>query len=134
MREIVDVAYHGKSRATLDAMTKEFEGRAWHFDPPPPEDYYWRFSRRIAAFRPLDHWRKVKAPVLIVFGGQDERVPPKESMQAIAAALKAAGNPRLTQKTYPDADHTFALVARQGGWRKRVPDYADTLIAWASAS
>ncbi len=133
VREIVDVAYKGKSRAALDAMAREFKGRSWYFDPPAPGNSYWAVSRKFAAFRPLDHWRRVRAPVLLLFGAHDERVPPVKSADAIIAALKASGNANVTLKTFPKADHTFRIVPQSpaGGWSKRVPDYADTLVGWA---
>jgi dipeptidyl aminopeptidase/acylaminoacyl peptidase len=131
VREIVDVAYHGKSRTTLDKMIVQFRGRSWYFDPPPLKHHYWSFSRRIAGYRALDHWREVRAAVLLLFGAHDARVPPEKSAAAITGALKAAGNAGVTLKTYADADHTFTLVPRTGAWPKRVPDYADTLTAWA---
>lgn len=135
VRELVDVAYNGKSREDLDAMVTAFRGRSWYFDPPPPEHHYWRLSRRIAGYRPLDHWRKVQSPVLIVFGKHDERVPPRESIGAISGALKEAGNAKVVVHLYDYAGHAFHIVPQDppGGWRKRVANYADTLTKWAAA-
>ena len=135
VREIVEVAYKGKSRAGLDAMATEFKNRSWYFDPPPLGHSYWAISRKIAGFRPLDYWRRVRAPILLLFGAHDERVPPVKSADAIIAALKASGNTKVTLKVFPDADHTFRIVPQSpaGGWSKRVPDYADTLVNWARA-
>lgn len=134
VREIVAVGYKGKKRTTLDAMASEFKGRSWYFAPPPPDDGYWTRSRSIAKYRPLDHWRNVKAPVLLVYGAHDERVPPEKSAAAIATTLKKSGNGMVTVKTYPNANHTFHIVPQtpKDGWPKRVADYADTLIEWAA--
>lgn len=135
VREIVAVAYHGKNRKALDAMIVDYKDRAWFFTPPAPDHSYWTLSRSIALYRPLDHWRKVAAPVLLVYGAHDERVPPEKSAAAIAAALKKSGNGMVTLKTFPTASHTFHIVPQdpKGGWPKRVSDYADTLTAWAAA-
>ncbi|MCE9522739.1 MAG: alpha/beta fold hydrolase, partial [Alphaproteobacteria bacterium] len=135
VREIVEVAYHGRDRADLDAMAKEFGDRAWYFKPPPPDDSYWSISRKIAAFRPLDQWRQVRVPVLLVFGSHDERVPPVRSADAIVAALKSASNTKVTLKMFPNAAHTLKIVPQipPNGWSKSVPDYAGTLVNWARA-
>jgi len=128
---IVDVAFRGKPRDELNRSVAEFKGRPWYFDPPPPESSYWSFSRLIAGYDPAVYWRQVKAPVLLLFGEKDERVPPDRSSRTIIAALHAGGNDDVTLKTFPDADHTFELPAKTGGWPKHVADYADILTAWA---
>ena len=128
---IVGFGYRGVPREELDRVAAGFKGRAWYFDPPPPQASYWSFSRRIAAYQPADQWRQVKAPVLLLFGERDERVPPVQSSSAIVTALHAGGNDDVTLRMYPGADHTFTLATRDGGWPKHVPGYADALIAWA---
>lgn len=130
---VVDVGYRGKDRAELDAASTRFKTRSWYFAPPDPGDVYWRLAGQ--DFRPAPHWRRLKAPVLLVYGAHDERVPPCESIAAIEAALAGGGNRRVTVKLYPDADHIFAIVdpARKGGWPRHEPDYAATLIQWVKA-
>ena len=73
---IVDIGYRGKPRAELDVIATRFKGRPWYFDPPPPENYIWAFMRSIELIRPEAARKHVKAPVLLLFGTQDERVPP----------------------------------------------------------
>jgi alpha-beta hydrolase superfamily lysophospholipase len=133
VRTIVDVAYRGAQRATLYELVSRFKNRPWFFEPPPPDHSYWTLSRRIAAYRALEFWQRVKAPVLLLYGERDERVPPRPSADAILAALKAGSNPPATLKIYPNADHTLRLIRGEGqdyDWPRRVPGYADTLIDW----
>jgi uncharacterized protein len=130
---IVEVAYHGKPRKELDTLSAKFRDRAWYFDPPPPDNFYWSFARRIAAYDPARHWRQVKAPVLLLFGNSDQRVPPKADSEAIAAALHAGGNDDVTLKMFANADHTFSLPNPNGGWPKHVPRYAEMIVEWAKA-
>jgi dipeptidyl aminopeptidase/acylaminoacyl peptidase len=134
LHALVDVAYGGANRQALDALALKFKSRDWYVDPPPADNYYWSFSKRIAGFRPAKYWARVKVPVLLVYGARDERVPPGESAAAIQSSLLAGGNDNVTVKTYPRADHTFVIIepAPQGGWPKHVPGYADYLINWAS--
>jgi dienelactone hydrolase len=72
---VVDVGYRGKDRAMLDTASARFKARPWHFAPPDPDDIYWRLAGQ--DFRPAPHWRRLKAPVLLVYGAHDERVPPR---------------------------------------------------------
>lgn len=135
VRAIVDVVYRGKSRDTLDTMAKEFGTRVWYFTPPPPGDPYWALSKWGAAYRPLDYWRQVRVPVMLVFGTHDERVPPVRSADAIVAALKSTGNTSVTLKMFANADHAFKTVPQTSadGWAKYAPEYAGTLVNWARA-
>lgn len=135
VREIVDVAYNGKPRAELDVMIARFKDRSWFFNPPAPDNFYWAFSRRIAGYRPLEQWAKVRAPVLLAYGALDQRVPPQESAAAISATLKGAGNNKVAVSIFPNAGHAFHIEpqAREHGWGKRVREYADTLVNWAAA-
>jgi uncharacterized protein len=135
VKTIVDVAYRGRPRADLDAVAAKFKGRSWFFAPPPPESSYWSLSRAIAAFDPAAAWSRVKAPVFLVYGLHDERVPPERSLNAIRSALRSSGNDRVSVKLYADADHTFTIVEppHATGWSKREPDYADVLTSWASS-
>ncbi len=132
---LVDVAFRGKDHALVDAIAAKFKNRAWYFAPPAPDNYYWLFSKQSAAFRPAEYWQRIKAPVLLIYGAHDERVPPRESASVIQAALKSGGNANVTLKTYSDSDHTFTIVdpPRTGGWPKHELDYADMLVNWTLA-
>ncbi len=129
---IVDVAYRGKPRGELDALAAKFKARSWYFDPPQ-NDSYWTLSRSIARFDPPTYWRQVRAPVLLLYGTRDERVPPKPDAEAITSALKSGGNTNVTLRMFADADHSFALPSAINGWPKHAPDYADTLTAWTKS-
>ena len=131
LNEVMAVAYHGAGRATLDDMAARYKDRPWFFAPPPPDNAYWSISRQIAAFSPAQSWRLVKSPVLLVYGGREERIPAKPSIAAISTALAAGGRPPPTVIVYPEADHIFVLPgAKATDWPKRQPDYASRLIRW----
>ena len=132
-REIVLVAYRGKDRIVLDALTQQYRSRSWFFQPPPFNDPYWWLSRDIAGYRPLGHWKNVTARILLVYGRYDMRVPGDESLNSIRKAVE--GNDRHGVFRYwviPDADHDFRLVSggQYGTWPKRVPDFADRIVNW----
>jgi dipeptidyl aminopeptidase/acylaminoacyl peptidase len=129
--EVVDVAYHGKARVRLDALASQFRGRPWYFAPPEPDASYWSFSKLFGEFRPLDWWRQVRVPVLLIYGAEDQRVPARESAARIAAEL-VRQTPRadVTVRILPDADHTFRLPPGPSGWPATAPDYLPTLVNW----
>jgi pimeloyl-ACP methyl ester carboxylesterase len=94
---LIDVAYRGKPRSSLDSAAMKFKDRPWYFAPPPPTDYYWLFSKQIATFKPADYWRRIKAPVLLLYGAHDERVPPRESAAAVHNRQSTATQRRLAK-------------------------------------
>jgi dienelactone hydrolase len=55
---------------------------------------------------PLVTARQVKQPVLILQGATDTQVTPEQA-DTLAAALKAAGNARVTMRVYPETNHLF---------------------------
>jgi hypothetical protein len=57
-----------------------------------------------ADYDPLPTVRKVRVPVLILQGETDRQVPVSEA-RALAAALRAAGNRRVTLRTFPGMNH-----------------------------
>ncbi|HEX6748733.1 MAG TPA: alpha/beta fold hydrolase [Longimicrobium sp.] len=131
--ELVDVAYHGRGHARLDSLANTYRDRAWFFPPPPPGNVYWTFSRAFGRYDPLAWWARIRVPVLLVYGGDDQRVPARESAARIAAALRRAGNGDVTVRIFPGADHTFRLAPGPSGWPSTAPDYLPTLVHWLSA-
>ena len=130
VRELVSVAYHGRPRARLDSLAEGLKGRAWFFPPPAADNSYWRFSRVFAAYDPIDWWRRVRVPVLLVYGAEDQRVPAAASAARIEAALRAAGNAQVTVQMHSGADHTLRLRAGRSGWPVTAPNYVPSLLAW----
>ena len=128
--ELVAVAYQGRGRARLDSMVAAFRDRPWFFAPPPPNNNYWTFSRNFGQYRPLDWWRRVHVPVLLIYGADDKRVPPAESARRIRAALSEGGNRNVTVRIFPGADHTFRLRSGPSGWPVTAPGYLPTLLEW----
>ncbi len=135
VRALVTTAYRGGDHARLDALAAKFKDRSWFIAPPAPDNGYWTISRAIGGFDPAKAWSAVNAPVLLIYGGHDERVPAAASIAAIVKALHGAGNDRVTVRQFPNADHTFTIVdpAHAHAWPMHVPDYASTISAWVLA-
>jgi len=136
VRAIVATAYEGAPRAEFDRVWQGVRDRPWAFEPPPASDSYWSFSRRIADYDPLDAWRRVTVPALVLFGEEDERVPPRLSAARIAEAFLGAHGPRLDVVFFPLADHSYRLRPAEKGrfaWPKSAPGFPDRLIEWVLA-
>lgn len=57
-----------------------------------------------AEYDPLPTARRVRVPTLILQGETDRQVPPREAA-TLAAAMRAAGNRRVTLRTFPRLNH-----------------------------
>jgi len=64
---------------------------------------------------------KIKAPLLLLAGGNDPRCPKEESQQVIDAVKKRGGTVEL--KVYENEGHGFARVENQIDAYKRVSDF-----------
>jgi dienelactone hydrolase len=133
VRALVATAYKGAPRSQLDRVWEDVRGHSWALKPPPASDFYWSFSRRTAGYDPLDFWRRVTAPALLLYGEEDEREPPRRSAARIADAYLGAHGPRLDVIFFPLADHNYRLRQNATGsfaWPKTAPGYPERLIEW----
>jgi pimeloyl-ACP methyl ester carboxylesterase len=133
VRTLVATAYAGEPRSALDMAWEKVRGRAWAFAPPPETDPYWSFSRRIATYDPVEYWRRVAVPALLLYGERDERVPPRRSAARIAEAYLGAHGPRLDVIFYPEAGHDYRVrtdSSRHFAWPETAPGYPENMIDW----
>ena len=56
---------------------------------------------------PGDFWRKVRSPVLLLYGERDDVVPVQTSVRRIQEALQQANNTNVTVKVFPGEGHTI---------------------------
>jgi dienelactone hydrolase len=129
--ELVSVAYHERPGARLDSLAAALRDRPWFFAPPPAADAYWSFSRAFSRYQPLEWWGRIRVPVLLLYGAEDQRVPAAESAARIAAAvLRNGSGADVTVRIFPGADHGFRLPPGPSGWPVTAPGYVDTLTDW----
>ncbi len=107
----------------------------WLWPPRPADDWFRPYYRMLMDFDPVPYWRRVRCPVLFLFGEVDLNVPPATAWPPLERALQAAGNPRFGQLVLPKANHLF-LEARTGGrdeypgLSRFVPAYFETMAGW----
>ena len=75
-------------------------------------------------YDPLPPLRKVKCPVLAVFGGHDQVVDSEQSARLFNETLKGAGNENCTTKIFPGADHGINIEG------KPAPGLQQLLLTW----
>jgi uncharacterized protein len=95
--------------------------------------WYW-YGRTLD---PVEWWRRLRVPVLLVYGQSDELVPARESATRLERALREAGHSDVTVRTYPGANHVIKLVASPlapegAGWAWPVlaPGYLEGTVDW----
>ena len=77
---------------------------------------------------PIDIVPKLKAPVLGLYGGQDQGIP-LDTVEKMREALKKAGNPSEII-VYPDAQHGFFADIRPSYRKEAAEDGWKRLLAW----
>lgn len=71
------------------------------------ESVSYPWFRNFVRFKPEEYLKKVKCPVLVLYGENDLQVPPKSNMTGIKNALDKAGSKKVTLKEYPKLNHLF---------------------------
>ena len=77
---------------------------------------------------PLDVAKSMKAPVLGLYGGSDQGIPP-DTVEQMKQALKAADSPS-TIIVYPDTPHAFYADYRASYRKEAAEDGWSRLLAW----
>lgn len=84
------------------------EERGWldSLDAPAAnEEESWRWMKLNMHYDPIPTLRRLRAPVLAIFGAEDDNVVPTLNLPPMKAALESAGNEDSTLLVMPDADH-----------------------------
>jgi pimeloyl-ACP methyl ester carboxylesterase len=134
--EFVDVARTGKAHDQLRADIRSANGASWLDSLGIPDDanWIWSWYKNVADYDAAPAWRSVRVPVLLLYGANDALVAPQANIDGITAVLKANGNPPLTVRVFPGADHTLRVPpATPGGWPRNAPGFPDILATFASS-
>jgi pimeloyl-ACP methyl ester carboxylesterase len=121
----------------LEAVSAPVKDEAWFKDLnlPARTDPIWTTYRARAHFDTRTAWRKVRQPVLLVYGEHDQLVPVDESIRAIEGYLDASGTP-YAALIAPLAEHNLTIKAAKGEppfWWRQAPGVFDAVVAWAKA-
>jgi dienelactone hydrolase len=118
-KRIYEAARSGKVLNDLESeireqVTKQFEKLPESQRPPVDAFVQMELARILSPnfrylldFDPKEVLKKVKCPVLAVFGEMDNAVPAEVNRAAMREAYQAGGNANLTIKVIPRANHVF---------------------------
>lgn len=133
----LEVARGVRPYSDLEREAARWAGAPWleWLDLPPREAWTWDWYRRTGNLDTLAAWSRVASPVLLVYGTEDQLLPPRASARAIAGALHRAGTP-VTTLYARGAQHNLTLHAKPGRpfeWWHRAPGIDAAVIRWAEA-
>ena len=77
----------------------------------------------LKANSPVEQAARIRAPLLLVYGGEDKRVPLEHGTRLRSAMQKAGLNPQWV--VYPDEGHGFLLKESRVDFAKKMEDFLD---------
>jgi len=80
-------------------------------------------------YDPVVALRRLKVPILFLFGEDDRLVPVDDSVRIIRDTLTTTHHPDFTIRTFPGADHTMH-VADADGSRRHAAEYLSAMRDW----
>ena len=132
--EFVDTARNGTPHARLRTDIAEAGDPDWLDDLAIPDDdsWIWPWYAKTGNYDNSRAWGTVRVPVLILFGANDEIVPPRESIADTVRILTEHGNANVTVRVFPGADHTLRIPpTARDGWPHNARGFPDVLAAFA---
>jgi dipeptidyl aminopeptidase/acylaminoacyl peptidase len=134
MEKYLEYAATGNGYVELVNVAKRFENEKWFQDYIGPIDtsiFFFRYYRKIAQYNPVNQWRHVKQPCLILKGDNDQTAPGYPTFQNIEDALKQAGNDNYRIVIFKNTNHEMQISgSRNDFWFKATPGYCDTIYNW----
>jgi uncharacterized protein len=131
--EFVDVARNGLSRVQLHADMTKHHSAPWFDDLalPDDQDWIWNWYRAVGNADNRRAWRAVNVPVLLLYGENDELVPPRQSIDAISRLLEANHDTAITVRVLAGADHTLRVMSPDPlGWPRYAEGYPEMIVDW----
>lgn len=93
----------------------------------PKDSWVWEQRRLNAGYDPAHTFRRVKCPVLIIYGEKDN---PSQGIARIELALKEAGNRDYMVRVFPGADHDLDVGQPNDGKVVWAEGFLDLLTKW----
>ncbi len=132
-RLFVDVAAGDRPFADYEAATAKYGSTAWfqYLSLPPKDHWIWAWYAKRAHLDTSSLWAKVRSPVLLIYGANDQVVSPSDSIIRLANIFRASGVSYAAQLV-PYAEHNLTIHPQPGQpffwWRRSDAD--DLVIAW----
>jgi dienelactone hydrolase len=138
-RHLTEWLVDGGDDGTLDADLARIADTKWRRASSIParlptssarNGWYWRGR----TLDPIPSWRRLRVPVLVVFGADDELLPARISAARIDRALHHAANQDFTVRVFPGANHVLRrlplVLGGKWDWPKAAPGYLELVTRW----
>jgi dienelactone hydrolase len=92
--------------------------------------------KEFISYKPIETLKKVKCPVLALFGELDFQVPAKPNTEALQNFIEQTGTKNIDMKTFPKANHLFqesvtGMMDEYAILKKEfVPGFSDYIVEW----
>jgi pimeloyl-ACP methyl ester carboxylesterase len=134
-RRFIAVARTGQGIDALERAGDSVRAEAWYqwLGIPPRDHWLWTFYPPIGNFDPLPVWARVRVPVLLIYGQEDQLIPVDLSIRGIGRALESAANDRWGSVILPRAAHNFTVSPRAGEpfeWRQVARGLPELVLGW----
>lgn len=127
----------GEGWDQVEAAVAKAQGTDWFFPELVAPQGHWSygFLRRVIDYDPVPALKRVRCPVLAIFGGLDLLVPAGKNRAVWESALKAAGNRDDSIRLFPAGDHLLweagkGTMREMPGLKRFVPGYAEAITEW----
>jgi pimeloyl-ACP methyl ester carboxylesterase len=127
----------GKDREKLTAAMDSAKTKSWYSSvqldkilPTEENRHNWNW---VATFDPLPYIRKMKMPILLLFGGKDFQTPTTLAIQRWKEGLEKAENKNFQVELFPEASHALRRGMHHGSAQSEadfIPGYFETMKLW----
>lgn len=134
MKRYLQFASTGTGYDELITEANKFKSEQWYqnyignIDTAAP---FFQYYRKIGKYNPVEQWKKVKQPCLVLKGDSDKTSPGYPTFQNIEDALKFANNYKYKIVIFQNTTHEMQLASSAGDfWFRATPNYCDTIYNW----
>ena len=148
-RDVWSYLYSGKGYENAKEELNQARSKPWYeeaktqqddlFGPlQTPSELGKAGNRSVSWFKqemnydPVPALRALRVPALFLFGGEDQLVPVKESVEVIRKVLTESGDRDFTIQIFPHADHGMYMVTGDAAGNVD-PEYLKTMRSWLAA-
>ncbi|HEY3814107.1 MAG TPA: alpha/beta fold hydrolase [Caulobacteraceae bacterium] len=130
----VDAAAGDRPMADYEAARAKYKDAAWfqYMGLPDKDSWVWAWYRPRAHLDIATLWTRVKRPVLLIYGEQDQLMPVDQTIHRLEDILDANGAP-YAAFIVPRAEHNLSVHPAAGDpffWWRQAPGLNDTVAAW----
>ena len=118
----------------LKAESEKYKNENWYkkyIGDIDTSSAFFQTYPQVGSYNPVEYWKNVKQPCLILKGTNDSTAPVYPSFQNVENALKQAGNKNYKIVIFPNTTHGMHVSETKNDfWFYGTPGYCDTIYNW----